>query len=142
MKYLMLALVLFSTTFLSAQETGLKVYKFMKADNVEAFENHINAGNDINECLSIKDALYTYLTMAIKMNSQAIFAKCIELDADLELICSDKTPLMYAVKYDRHRMFMGLMKSGVDKDQKSKKGRTAKDYAVKYKMPHFAKQLE
>lgn len=114
----------------------------MKADDVSGFEQYIKEGKDINECMTIQNSTYTYLTLAIKAGSKDIFNKCIELKADLEKICSDKTPLMYAIKYDQSDMVVALLKAGVNRDQKSHKGRTAMDYAKKYGMPHLAKLLE
>lgn len=142
MKYLALLLLISIPLFLSAQSIDKEVYIFMNDDDTAAFENYIKAGNDIDQCMVLQSSAYSFLTLAIKIKSQKIFAKCITLGADLEKICTDKTPLMYAVKYDQADMVIALLKAGVNRDQKSNKGRTAMDYAKKYEMPHLAKLLE
>lgn len=66
------------------------------------------------------------------MERTKIFNALIENKVDLNKVCSDKNPLMYAAKYGQLEMAKALVKAGADLKLVNKEGKTALDYAVKY----------
>lgn len=97
---------------------------------------------DVNECLPISSG-YSLLALSIKFDAKNIFNDLItKHKADLNLICSDKSPLMYTAKYGHLDMTEMLLKAGVDHRAKSKKGKTAYDYALKYEHKSIADLLK
>jgi len=97
---------------------------------------------DINKCYNIEESSYSFLALSIKMNKPEIFKKLITEKADINLICDEKTPLMYAAKYGKKEFVEYLLKNGADKTIKNKKRYTAHDYAIKYNQPEIVKILE
>ena len=62
--------------------------------------------------------------------------------ANLDLICDDKTPLMYTVKYGTLDFAKLLLENGANKKAISNKGNTALDYAKKYDQKELIKILD
>jgi hypothetical protein len=101
MKKLLTLSVLFISTLNYGQ---LEMVEALKSDNVALLNQKINESNK-NTCREIKDSEYNLLSIAIKMDSKKVFEALISKHyVDLDKICEDKTPLMYAIKYRREDM--------------------------------------
>ena len=101
----------------------------------------INKEN-INKCYPIEEFSYSLLALSIKMNKPNVFKKLINEKANLDLICDDKTPLMYTVKYGNLDFAKLLLENGANKKAISNKGNTALDYAKKYDQKELIKILD
>ena len=114
----------------------------MKNDDVVLLNQNITDSNK-NDCIEINGTDYTLLAIAIKLDSKKIFEELITSHkVDLDNICEDKTPLMYAVKYGKEEMVIKLLEAGVNTDKTSKKGKTDLYYAEKYDQKSIAKILK
>jgi ankyrin repeat protein len=113
----------------------------LKFDNIGNFSQIVNKDN-INKCYYIKDSSYSLLSLAIKTQSKELFNKLIEENANLNLVCDDKSPLMFAAKYGAINFAKKLLEKGADKNLANKKGYKAYDYAVNYKFPEIAELLK
>lgn len=126
--------LLFVSTLSFAQQINDEIKRAFKADDADALLAEVKTQKiTINDCFDIEEASYTLLSLSIKMNKPNIFNKLIEQKANLNKICSDKTPLMYTAKYGQLDFAKTLIKAGADNNIKNEEGRTALDYAVKYK---------
>jgi ankyrin repeat protein len=114
MKKLILTCLFFIPLFMNAQ-----VKEMIKNDDPTLLVDYINEGNDINGCFEG----YTILALSIKFDSKEVFKKCLELKADVNKFCSDKTPLIYAIKYRKMDYFNQLIEQGADKIKKRKEGK-------------------
>lgn len=128
--------------FSFGQGTLEKVQAIIKSDNEMALKEYLLSGKELDECYTIKESAYSMLVLSIKHDSPKIFAACLEAGSDVDLICDEKTPLMYAVKYNKSDYLKTLLKKGADKNFKNAKGRTASDYAKKYKRPGLLKVIQ
>ena len=116
--------------------------KAMKNDDVVLLNQNITDSNK-NDCIEINGTDYTLLAIAIKLDSKKIFEELITSHkVDLDNICEDKTPLMYAVKHGKEEMVIKLLEAGVNTDKTSKKGKTVLYYAEKYDQKSIAKILK
>ena len=113
----------------------------LKFDNTGNFSEIVTKDN-INKCYSIKESSYSLLSLAIKTQSKELFNKLIEEKADLNLVCDDKSPLMFAAKYGEKDFTKILLQKGADKNMTNKKGYKAYDYAVNHKFPEIAELLK
>jgi len=124
------------------QTEATKIKKFISTDDLGRFLEFLEEGNDLDDCYKIKDAEYSLLTLSIKFDCKKIFKKCLELEADLDKSCTEKTALIYAIKYQREHFFKKLIIAGADKSIETPKGKTAMEYAVKYKRKEFISLLK
>lgn len=131
--FLTIALFLISSlTF--AQQLNDNLKEAFKADDASALLAEVKAQKaNINDYFDVEGLSYTLLAISIKMNRPKTFNALIEQKADLNKICSDKTPLMYTAKYNTLDFAKALLKARADESIKNSEGRTALDYAVKYK---------
>ncbi len=88
---------------------------------------------NLNNCYMINDTSYGLLAMAIKSNAKNCLKGLLKEGVNIEKNCESKTPLLYAVKYGKLKMLKLLVESGANYNVVTRKGRTAKDYAKKYK---------
>ncbi|MFT5926076.1 MAG: ankyrin repeat protein [Rubritalea sp.] len=138
MKKLLTLSVLFISTLSYGQR---EMAEALKSDHVTLLNQNINESNK-NNCLEIKGSEYNLLSIAIKMDSKKVFEALISKHSvDLDKICEDKTPLMYAIKYGREDMVSELLSAGANLDKKSRKGKTAIYYAEKYDQKSILKIL-
>ncbi len=135
MKNSLLILVLIFPLLTHAQDSLSldRIEKMIKYDDLLAFEKYLAEGNDLNDCYEINGSSYSMLILSIKFGRKKIFKYCIDEGADLNQICDDKTPLIYALKYERMGFFKKLLIRGANKEAKTEQGRTVIDYAKKYK---------
>ena len=81
------------------QELTNEIAWNIKYGNTEQLEKLI-APEAINGCFGVADSKkYNYLAMSIKLKSMKSLQYFIAKGADIEGVCADKTPLMYAAKY-------------------------------------------
>jgi len=85
----------------------------------------------------MRGSSYSMLILSIKYDAKKIFRRCLSLKADVEKTCSEKTPLMYAVKYNRKDFMEVLLRRGVDKAMETADGDNAYQQAKKYKRKDF-----
>jgi len=133
MKNSLLTLVLIFPILSQAQNNLDQIERIIKYDDLLAFQKYLAEGNDLNDCYEINGRNYSMLTLSIKFGRKKIFKYCIDEGADINQICGDKTPLIYALKYNNMVFFKKLLVRGADKDTKTEEGRTAIDYAKEYK---------
>ncbi|MGB5980967.1 MAG: ankyrin repeat domain-containing protein [Nonlabens sp.] len=137
-----LAALLLCITFATAQ-TNLK--SIFKNDDTTQLKDYLKNHN-VNDCISASQSDYNLLSLAIKYDANKVFEALVSSkEIDLDNICEDKTPLMYAVKYGREKMFKKLLSKGADANKKSKRGRTAYEYALKHEqdsIAHILKELK
>lgn len=124
------------------QTEAEQIKRFISTDDLGAFLKFLEEGNDLDDCYEIRDAEYSLLMLSIKFNSKKIFKKCLELEADLDKSCTEKTPLIYAIKYQRERFFKKLIIAGADKSIETPEGKTAIEYAIKYKRKEYISLLK
>ena len=124
-----------------AQQITPEIKMMLKNDDISNFDKIINKEN-INKCYPIEEFSYSLLALSIKMNKPNVFKKLINEKANLDLICDDKTPLMYTVKYGNLDFAKLLLENGANKKAISNKGNTALDYAKKYDQKELIKILD
>jgi len=130
MKALFSIFLIFLALSIGAQDTNWK--KVIEDDNVRNFVGHLGS-KSINACEKMGIAEYTFLSMAIKSDSKVLIDHILnQKDLDLSHVCSDKTILMYAIKYGDIDLVKTLIKNGADASQLSKQGKSALQYARKY----------
>tara|TARA_B100000795_G_C22795513_1_gene439149 strand:- start:1475 stop:2635 length:1161 start_codon:yes stop_codon:yes gene_type:complete len=96
----------------------------------------------INNCFETNFGSTNYLVLAIFSESMESLKYFIEQGANFEHVCENKTPLMYASKYDKLNMVKYLVDLGADINFVSIKGKTALDYAIQYKRPEVTAYLK
>ncbi|MGI9546026.1 MAG: ankyrin repeat domain-containing protein [Flavobacteriaceae bacterium] len=117
------------------QELTNEIAVTIKSANIHRLEKLISQGS-VNACLSIpKGKKYGYLAMSIKLKSMRSLQFFVQNGADVELVCADKTPLMYAAKYGQLEMVKYLLEQGADPNV-FYRGKRAFNYARQYH--HFA----
>lgn len=140
-KIIISTFILFFTAKSFAQQITPEIKMMFKNDDIINFDKIVNKEN-INKCYPIEEFSYSLLALSIKMNKPNIFKKLIENKANLDLICDDKTPLMYTAKYGNIDFAKTLLENGANKRATSNKGNTALDYAKKYDQKELIKILE
>lgn len=141
MKKLFLSFGLLTGTLMFSQELSTDLKFMLKNDDPREFSTYVKK-NDLNKCFKIKEEPYSLLALSIKLGSARVFEKLIEEEADLNLACDDKTPLMFAAKYEKAEFAKILLKKGADKSLKTSRGLTALDYAKKYEKPELIEILK
>ena len=102
--------------------------KFGQTENLES----LTAADRINECVGVADSKkYNYLAISIKLKSMESLRYFVENGADIEGVCADKTPLMYAAKYGPLEMVRYLVQKGAN-TRATYKGKTALSFAKQY----------
>ncbi len=160
MKVLLLGSFRFHQNLLSeAKELRNKILDYFSSKNIvldktvsEAILQAIKDGNikylqeniskeSLRECFYSGFDLQNYLEIAIKENSNKSLQFFVENGADIEIICGNKTPLMYAAKYNRLEMVKYLLANGADVHKASVKNKTALSYSIQYEHPEIEKYL-
>ena len=99
------------------------------------------AADRINECVGVGDSKkYNYLAISIKLKSMKSLRYFIENGANIEGVCADKTPLMYAAKYGRLEMARYLVQKGADLNA-TYKGQNALSFARQFGQRDVAKYI-
>ncbi len=123
------------------QELTNEIATHIKHGNTEKLEK-FTSPELINECLGVADSKkYNYLAISIKLKSMKSLQFFIEKGSNINGVCADKTPLMYAAKYGQLEMAKYLVEKGADLNT-SIRGYTALDYARHYNHPEIRKYLK
>ena len=102
--------------------------KYSRFDKLEEFAT----GQAINSCLGVGNSKkYNFLAMSIKLKSLESLKYFVENGANVDGVCADKTPLMYAAKYGQLKHFEYLVEQGADLDKKIR-GKSALYFARRY----------
>lgn len=135
MKNIIFTVVLVLMSYFSfAQTFSGELKSALKTDDPTALLSEIKAKKlSLNDCFDIEGSLYSLLAISIRMDKPKILEALISNKADLNKVCNDKTPLMYAAKYGKLEAAKALVKAGADFKIINKDKETALDYAVKYK---------
>jgi ankyrin repeat protein len=125
----------------NAQELTKDMYLAFKNDNVSALKSHMDV-SQLNECFDVKGNSYTLLAISIKFKSNAIFKDLLSQEKiDLETNCGSKSALQYAAKYGHLDMLKTLVEKGAKAKKVAPNGKTALDYAKKYKQQEIIDYL-
>lgn len=125
-----LILVSFSA---NAQSLSAKLKQAFKTDDVSLFKRALQEDKImIDSCLLLEQKPYSLFAISIRSKSIKILQDLISTKADVNNICDDKSPLMYAAKYGELEAAKVLVKAGADVGLKKREGKTALDYARKY----------
>lgn len=142
MKTILAIFTIFCTTFITAQTIKENDLKYaLSSDNVENFQKLVTPKTK-TDCFKIGNSSYSLLALTIKTGAKNCFDYLLTQKIDVEKACAGKTPLMYAVKYNNLNMVKALIKAGANTKAKTGSGRTALDYAKKYKRQEIATYLE
>jgi len=96
----------------------------------------------LNNCFEIEFDTRSLMAISIYEDSIESLKYFVEEGADLEHICENKTPLMYAAKYGRLDIVKYLLDKGADINVISIKGKTALSYSIQYESPEIEKYLK
>ena len=116
------------------------IFSAIEEGNTEILKDLISNAT-INDCIDSKFGSSTYVDLAIFTGSMESLRHLVESGADIEVVCLNKTPLMYASKYGKLDMVKYLLESGADINFLSIKGKTALTYSVQYEHPEIEKYL-
>ncbi len=117
----------------NAQELSNNLKEAFKTDDIELFKGVLKQDKIVlDSCLQVEAKPYSLFAISIKTKSIKILQHLISVKADVNKICDDKSPLMYAAKYGELEAAKLLINAGAKIDLKNKEGRTALDYARKY----------
>jgi ankyrin repeat protein len=140
-KLLYFLLFLFIGTTGYGQELTNEIAWIIKYGQKEHLEK-LTASGSINDCIGVEGGKkYNYLAISIKLKSIASMRYFIEKGANIEGVCADKTPLMYAAKYGQLEMAKYLVDKGADVNAKYK-GKTALSLARQYHHPDLVRFLK
>lgn len=129
------------TGVLRGQELTNDIAVSIKYSKIDKLEDLI-ANTSIDACLGVKGGKkYNYLAMSIKLKSMKSLKFFVERGADIENVCADKTPLMYAAKYGQLEMVKYLVEKGADIEV-TYKGNRAINYARRHHHREIAKYLK
>ncbi len=137
-----LLIILISLIGLSCygQESTNTAVIHIKYGNIDKLQKLITP-QLINACVVVEDSKqYNYLALSIKLKSMKSLQFFIENGADIEHVCADKTPLMFAAKYGQLEMVKYLVEKGADINA-SYKGNKAIDYSRKYNHYNITRYL-
>jgi hypothetical protein len=121
-----------------------EIISAIKEGNIPFLKQNISP-NIINNCFETEFEKSSYLAIAIYEESLASVKYFLDLDADINQVCQNKTPLMYASKFGLLDITKYLIEKGADINFVSIKGKTALDYAIQYEKPEiitFLKKLK
>ncbi|MCL5246761.1 ankyrin repeat domain-containing protein [Cellulophaga sp. 20_2_10] len=136
MKTLFFTILLIISTYASAQEINSDLKSALESDNVTELKKHLTA-KDLDKCYKLDDTEYSVLTLSIKLNAKSCFTELIAQNASVEKTCNNKTPFMYAAKYNRLAMAKDLVKAGVQIRVRNSDKQSALDFAKKYERKEF-----
>ena len=122
------------------QELTKEIAWSIKYNRTENLEYLIDQGR-VDECVGVADSKkYNYLAISIKLKSIESLRYFVENGADIEGVCVDKTPLMYAAKYGQLEMLQYLVAKGANLNA-TYKGKTALSFARQFWQRDIIKYL-
>lgn len=123
------------------QELTNEMATNIKYGRIEKLEKFTGA-ELIDECFGVADSKkYNFLAISIKLKSIKSLRFFVEKGGNIDGVCADKTPLMYAAKYGQVEMVEYLVENGADINV-SIMGYTALDYARQYHHSDIRKYLK
>ena len=133
MKLLFLSIFFLHSILSYSQSINETLKQIIETENSEILVFELKTQNySINECFQLQEKPYSLFAIAIKLEKEKIFNYLIEQKADVNKICEDKSPLMYAVKYGNLKFTKKLVEAGANINLENEEGKTAIDYAKKY----------
>lgn len=134
MKTLIISSFLILAIFSSkAQNLSSNLKQAFKTDDVSLFKRALQEDQIVvDSCLLLEKKPYSLFAISIRSKSIKILQDLISIKADVNKICDDKSPLMYAAKYGELEAAKALVKAGANIGLKNREGKTALDYARKY----------
>ena len=143
MKKILIAITLLASTFIFSQKITDKMKSALETDNPVLLIEEIKSKKlNINDCFELKEKTYSLFAIAIKLDKQKVFSELVNQKADLNKICEDKSPLMYAVKYGNLNMVKQLVEAGADINLRNCEGANAFYYAQKYQQKEIEEYLK
>jgi uncharacterized protein len=116
-----------------AQEIPENAKNAFENDNATLLLEEIQKNTiEINGCYTIKEKNYSLFAIAIKLDTPNIFNALITNKANVNIICEDKSPLMYAAKYGKLNYCQKLVAAGCDVSLINNDKKSALDYAEQY----------
>lgn len=123
-------LIFFFVLAFNLSNAQSELLKAVKNENRAAILYQVRLGIDLNQ--QIKPEKYTALSYAIKKDcSKSFITWLLNQDLDPDKLNNGKTPLMYAIKYDRNELIPLLLSSGAKVEKQNSAKETALIYAVK-----------
>ncbi|WP_428071076.1 ankyrin repeat domain-containing protein [Chryseobacterium gambrini] len=142
-KILLTTLLSISSLAFSQSKITDKIKQAFETDNPALLAEELkNQKLNINDCFELKEKPYSLFAIAIKMDKKGVFSGLISQKADLNKICEDKSPLMYAVKYGKIAMVKELIEAGADISVRNSEGANAFYYAQKYQQKEIEEYLK
>ncbi|MCU0437972.1 MAG: ankyrin repeat domain-containing protein [Raineya sp.] len=132
MKSYFLFIFIFWANLMFAQKQPTRAMKqAFDADNITMLLSELKFQDfSLNDCFEINGKNYSLLVIAIKMEKKEIIKALIKEKIELNKICADKSPLMYAAKYGQTETAKLLIEAGAQINLKNPEGLTALDYAI------------
>lgn len=127
------AFLILASFYANAQGLSAKLKQAFKTDDVSLFKRALQEDKImIDSCLLLEQKPCSLFAISIRSKSIKVLQDLISTKADVNKICDDKSPLMYAAKYGELEAAKVLVKAGADIGLKNREGKTALDYARKY----------
>ena len=143
MKHFILSIFFLVSSIDFSQSINEKLKQSIETEKIEELQKELkNQNYTINECFQLKEKPYSLFAIAIKLEREKIFNYLIEQKADVNKICEDKSPLMYAVKYGNLHFVRKLVEAGANINLVNEEGRSAIDYAKKYEQKEILEYLQ
>jgi len=140
-KLILILLLALTGVYSYGQELTAVIANNIKYGRTEYLEQYSTA-SAINDCMGVGNSKkYNLLAISIKLKSIKSLKFFVEKGADLENVCDDKTPLMYAAKYGQLEMFKYLVEQGADMDV-SLRGSKAMSYARRFNNRDIVKYIK
>lgn len=122
------------------QELNDVTARAIKYGHLWRLDKFIHSEN-LNECVYVGNSKkYNYVALSIKLNSMSSLKYFVKKGADIEGVCANKTPLMYAAQYGHLNMVKYLLDQGAQINR-SIHGLTASDYARQFNNHAIRKYL-
>lgn len=143
MKQFFLIISLTTLSFGFSQTINENLKTSIETENIEALTKELQSQNyTLDECFQLKEKPYSLFAIAIKLEKHKLFDYLLEQKANINKICEDKSPLMYAVKYGNIVFVKKLIDAGAIVSLENEEGSTAIDYAKKYEQKEILEYLQ
>ena len=118
-----------------------EVLNAIKDENIDKLKR-IVLKSSLNNCYETAFDMSNLIVVSIYENSLKSLIYFVKSGADIEHICANKTPLMYAAKLGKLEMLKYLIEQGANINAVSTKGKTALSYSIEYKRPEIEAYLK
>jgi hypothetical protein len=117
-----------------------EIFNAIKENDIDKLKRIVPI-NALKNCYETSFDMSSLIVVSIYENSLESLTYFVESGADIEHICVNKTPLMYAAKLGKLEMLKYLIEQGANINAVSIKGKTALSYAIQYKHPEIEAYL-